>query len=109
MFHRGRSFTTESFRAHYLPTRREFSRLGLVVSKKRGKAHDRNRIKRLIRDVFRHRKNALPRSFDVVIIPHGKGPRPHNDYDTSFETFFEYLRRKQTPSERPKVGTRRKP
>jgi len=45
------------------------SRLGLVVSRKIGKAHDRNRWKRLLREVFRLNRHRIPDYFDLVIIP----------------------------------------
>lgn len=43
-------------------------RLGITVTKKVGNAVKRNRIKRLLREFFRLNKEALPDSFDIVII-----------------------------------------
>lgn len=48
------------------------TRLGLSVSKKCGGAVVRNRIKRLVREAFRHLRLGLPPGFDVVVVPVGK-------------------------------------
>ena len=44
------------------------ARLGVTVSSQVGNAVIRNRIKRLVRDVFRHLRSALVDPVDVVII-----------------------------------------
>lgn len=42
------------------------TRLGVTVTRKVGKAVKRNRIKRLVREVFRRERHALPAGLDMV-------------------------------------------
>jgi ribonuclease P protein component len=45
------------------------SRFGLTTPRKLGKAHDRNRIKRRIREVLRTTLPLIPKGFDFVLNP----------------------------------------
>lgn len=51
-------------------------RLGLAVGRSVGTAVRRNRIKRLLREGFRHLQHDLPGSYDLVILV-----RPHEPLD----------------------------
>lgn len=52
------------------------ARFGMAVSKRFGKAHQRNLIKRRMREVARRAKSSLPLGFDCVILPSNRTPNP---------------------------------
>jgi ribonuclease P protein component len=45
------------------------TRLGISASRRFGKAHERNRFKRLVREAFRTARFELPEGLDLNIIP----------------------------------------
>jgi ribonuclease P protein component len=86
VFDRGSCFRTPVLRIHYQRTRRELSRVGLVVTRRIGNAVQRNRVKRLLREVYRQNKGRLPGSTDVVLVPQG-GVRTYREYLEAFQRF----------------------
>jgi ribonuclease P protein component len=67
VYQTGRRFRGDGFAVIFLPNSLEYSRLGISVQKKAGNAVRRNRIKRLIREVFRLHRDLFPPVTDVVI------------------------------------------
>ncbi|OPX19739.1 MAG: ribonuclease P protein component [Desulfobacca sp. 4484_104] len=63
----GQRYHTSHFLVSLVPNQAGQPRLGLVVSKRLGKAVRRNRVKRLLREFFRLNKANLPLQ-DIVII-----------------------------------------
>ena len=61
--------STPRFGCYVLPSKRSRSRLGLSVSRKYGKSHNRNRIKRQLREAFRRLRPTFPRPLDVIMVP----------------------------------------
>lgn len=53
----------------YRKGRTSCPRLGITVSKKFGKAHDRNWFKRCVREVFRHSCHFFPKNLEINITP----------------------------------------
>jgi ribonuclease P protein component len=91
------------------PTRREHGRVGFTVGKKVGRAHVRNLVKRRLRHLMRHRKDAFARR-DLVLI--AREPSAMIDFDALSRSLDEALRRLDENEKRgppPGRGKRRKP
>ncbi len=64
----GNQYQTEHFRVFICPNHLPLRRLGITVGKRAGRAVERIRLKRIIREFFRLNKGALLPSSDFVII-----------------------------------------
>ena len=64
----GRRIHTPHFLIVVQPNALSTTRLGITVTKKVGSAVQRNRIKRVVREVFRRNRALFPASHDVVFI-----------------------------------------
>jgi ribonuclease P protein component len=56
------------------------ARLGLTVSRRVGNAARRNRIKRLLREAFRHLQHDVPTGIDIVLVVRPHEPLPLAEY-----------------------------
>ena len=65
----GKKQVSRSFVVFILPNEKEVTRFGLTTSRKLGKAHDRNRIRRRVREILRCERRGFPLGFDVVVNP----------------------------------------
>ena len=50
------------------PNRTQTNRVGITVSKKLGKAHIRNRVRRRLREVYRLNEDAFQPGWDIVVV-----------------------------------------
>jgi len=67
VYERGVRFHSRYSTVSILPNQGGVGRLGIAATRKLGGAVQRNRAKRLIREVFR--RNKIAAGFDVVVIP----------------------------------------
>jgi ribonuclease P protein component len=69
VFNEGRKFTADALVMWYKPSKSEYNRLAIMVAKKLGKAVLRNRIKRVIREVFRLNEHKITAKTDIILYP----------------------------------------
>ena len=64
----GRKLQNDGFIAFFKPGRFDSPRLGITVTRKVGKAAQRNRVKRLVREYFRLNRQHLNQNWDINIV-----------------------------------------
>lgn len=73
-FERKRSASDASLIVYGVENGLDHPRLGISVGRRRVRhAHDRNRVKRLLREAFRLSKGELPPGVDLIVVPRHAG------------------------------------
>jgi ribonuclease P protein component len=90
-FRRGLRLDGRLFVVVMARTEQAASRLGLAVGRRVGSAVVRNRVKRLLREVFRKNKRTIPWPGDLVVV--AKAEIAGQSYDEIEGEFLERLRR----------------
>jgi len=68
VFKQGNVVQDNFFVVLYVRNGLPFSRIGVSVKKKFGKAHDRNRLRRIVKEIFRKNKSAFLPGYDILVI-----------------------------------------
>ncbi|MFC1623151.1 ribonuclease P protein component [Patescibacteria group bacterium] len=68
IFRKGRTIYSDAFFIKVLKNELDYNRYGFIVSKKvSNKAVARNKIKRIMREVFKLNQDRIKKSFDIVV------------------------------------------
>ena len=67
VYEKGHKAHRGAFTIFGMPNDLEGCRIGLTVTRRTGSAVARNRIKRVLRDVFRRHRHGLPAAMDLVV------------------------------------------
>ena len=68
LFSKGSCYIGEYINMYILKNKKSSNRLAIAVSKKQGKAVERNRFKRLIKENYKNYKNNLKIGYDILFI-----------------------------------------
>ena len=92
---KGRRVSSPSFTLLGLPSAAGSPRIGITVSRKVGGAVERNRIKRIFREIFRYNRPALVPPLDLVVVARpGAADRTMRELEREFLKRFAELARR---------------
>ena len=84
---RSSRFVTDHFIVYARTSSSNVTQLGVTVSRKVGRAHRRNRMKRWLREVFRLNYASLPQGLQFVVVV-----RPGRDWPTYSDVETQFMR-----------------
>ncbi|MGI6575127.1 MAG: ribonuclease P protein component [bacterium] len=87
-YHQGKTFVNNYLILHLVNNRLNINRYGFVISRRLGKAVERNQLKRRLKEICRLHDPIIKAGFDLVIIPRKTAKTA--DFDT-LKRAFRYL------------------
>lgn len=95
IMNRGKCISGKFIAMYVFPNKLKKLRVGFAISKKAGKAHDRNRIKRLIRENVRLLESEFGQSLDIVFLWKNKISADEIDFYTVKEEVLKLIKREK--------------
>ena len=90
-YKKGRKYWNRDFVMYVYRNTYNGTRLGVTASKKIGKSVERNRAKRLIREVFRLSNEKIHPGYDIIVV--GRSPSIHLKYQQAQDSLLRLFRR----------------
>ena len=90
-YRKGRKYWNREYVLYVYKNTCNRSRLGITASKKIGKSVQRNRAKRLIREVFRLSKDRIYPGYDIIVV--GRSPSIHLEYQSARKTLLRLFQK----------------
>ncbi|PJF40640.1 MAG: ribonuclease P protein component [Chloroflexi bacterium] len=89
--HEGRSYHHDLMVLLVAPNRLPFNRFGIITSRRVGKAVQRNRVRRLLREALRRLMIDMPSGYDIVVV--AKSALVGQEFNTIVEVLRLLFRR----------------
>ena len=87
IFSKGKRLFSHNLTILYTPSK--YTRMGISVGKKHGKAVQRNRLKRLLREAFRLSTDSLKGTYSFILFPKPKNEYSFLEFKKSIKQMFE--------------------
>ena len=91
LFKKGKRVFSPALSLIYYPSRQ--AEMGIALSKKHGKAVTRNRIKRLLREIYRKNHHLLGGNYSVILMPRPAEEHGYGELEKSMICCFDRVNR----------------
>ncbi len=89
IFKEGKKIKSNNFQILILKNSLDYSRIGVKINKKVGKAYQRNKIKRILKEIFRNNQDKI-QGLDIIIIPYRSIlDKTYKEVEEEFVTAFQ--------------------
>ena len=75
LYRKGKYAATSTLVIYWRPNRLEHNRLGITASTKLGHAVIRNKLRRRIREIYRHHEGEMKTGIDLVVVARQQAPQ----------------------------------
>lgn len=93
LFSKGKFYYGEYIHMYIKKTSNDYNKLGIAVSKKQGKAVNRNRIKRLIRENYKNFEERIEKGINILIVINKEKEIKEINFDNIKENFYSTLKK----------------